>query len=144
MLDDCNLWCIVSLPGGVFTAAGAGVKTDLLFFTKGQPTEKIWYYDLSHLKIRKKIPLTSAHFEEFFKLLPNRSHSKYSWTIDITQRRVTAAQEAEPFKNKARATKQQAEQWKEKLTRLKKAKPLDKQAIENASKTVSAKSEVKE
>jgi len=27
LLDDCDLWCIVSLPGGVFTAAGAGVKT---------------------------------------------------------------------------------------------------------------------
>ena len=40
LLDDCDLWCIVSLPGGVFTAAGAGVKTNLLFFTKGKPTEK--------------------------------------------------------------------------------------------------------
>ena len=37
LLDDCDLWCVVSLPGGVFTAAGAGVKTNLLFFTKGQP-----------------------------------------------------------------------------------------------------------
>jgi type I restriction enzyme M protein len=41
---------VVSLPGGVFTAAGAGVKTNLLFFTKGQPTRKIWYYDLSDIK----------------------------------------------------------------------------------------------
>ena len=40
LLDDCDLWCIVSLPGGVFTAAGAGVKTNLLFFTKGGPTGK--------------------------------------------------------------------------------------------------------
>ena len=44
LLDDCELWCILSLPPGVFTAAGAGVKTNLLFFTKGQPTSKIWYY----------------------------------------------------------------------------------------------------
>jgi type I restriction enzyme M protein len=36
LLDDCDVWCIVSLPAGVFTAAGAGVKTNLLFFTKGQ------------------------------------------------------------------------------------------------------------
>jgi len=41
LLDDCDLWCIVSLPGGVFTAAGAGVKTNLLFFTKGQPTSSL-------------------------------------------------------------------------------------------------------
>src|SRR5450631_1312772 len=40
LLEECDLWCIVSLPGGVFTAAGAGVKTNLLFFTRGKPTEK--------------------------------------------------------------------------------------------------------
>jgi type I restriction enzyme M protein len=62
LLDECNLWCIISLPGGVFTAAGAGVKTNLLFFTKGQRTERIWYYDLSHAKIGKKSPMTLAHF----------------------------------------------------------------------------------
>ena len=32
LLDDCDLWCVVSLPGGVFSAAGSGVKTNLLFF----------------------------------------------------------------------------------------------------------------
>jgi type I restriction enzyme M protein len=62
LLDECNLWCVISLPGGVFTAAGAGVKTNLLFFTKGQKTERIWYYDLSHVKIGKKLPMTLAHF----------------------------------------------------------------------------------
>ena len=41
---------------------GAGVKTNLLFFTKGKKTEKIWYYDLSHVKVGKKSPLTLAHF----------------------------------------------------------------------------------
>ena len=34
LTDECDLWCILSLPGGVFSAAGAGVKTNLLFFTK--------------------------------------------------------------------------------------------------------------
>ena len=32
----------------------AGVKTNLLFFTKGRPTRKIWYYDLTDVKVRKK------------------------------------------------------------------------------------------
>ncbi|QPD02866.1 MAG: Restriction endonuclease subunit M [Candidatus Nitrospira kreftii] len=62
LFDECELWCIVSLPGGVFSAAGAGVKTNLLFFTKGTPTKKIWYYDLSHVKVGKKTPMTLAHF----------------------------------------------------------------------------------
>lgn len=62
LVDECDLWAIVSMPGGVFSTAGAGVKTNLLFFTKGRKTEKIWYYDLSQVKIGKKTPMTLAHF----------------------------------------------------------------------------------
>lgn len=62
LVDECDLWAIVSLPGGVFSTAGAGVKTNLMFFTKGKKTERIWYYDLSHVKVGKKTPLTLAHF----------------------------------------------------------------------------------
>lgn len=81
LLDECEMQAILSLPGGVFTAAGAGVKTNLLFFTKGRPTERIWYYDLSDIKVGKRTPLTQAHFEEFFKLLPSRADSDRSWTV---------------------------------------------------------------
>lgn len=81
LLDDCDLWAIVSLPGGAFVNAGAGVKTNLLFFTRGIPTEQIWYYDLSDIKVGKKTPLTSAHFEEFFRLLPQKAESERSWTV---------------------------------------------------------------
>ena len=62
LVDECELWAIISLPGGVFSTAGAGVKTNLLFFTKGKKTGNIWYYDLSHVKVGKKTPLTLAHF----------------------------------------------------------------------------------
>ena len=41
---------------------GAAVKTNLLFFTKGRRTTKIWYYDLTHVKVGKKSPMTLAHF----------------------------------------------------------------------------------
>lgn len=81
LLNECNVWCIVSLPPGVFTAAGAGVKTNLLFFTKGQQTQEIWYYDLSHIKVGKKTPLTVEHFSEFFQLLPTRAESERSWRV---------------------------------------------------------------
>jgi type I restriction enzyme M protein len=81
LLDDCDLWCIVSLPGGVFSAAGAGVKTDLLFFTKGRPTERIWYYDLSDVKVGKTNPMTLERFDDFFALLPERADSERSWTV---------------------------------------------------------------
>ncbi len=62
LVDECDLWAIISLPGGVFSTAGAGVKTNLLFFNKGKKTEKIWYYDLAHIKVGKKTPLTLGHF----------------------------------------------------------------------------------
>lgn len=81
LLDECDLYCIVSLPGGVFTQAGAGVKTNLMFFNKGEPTKETWYYDLSDVKVTKRKPLTLEHFEEFFKLLPTRADSENSWTV---------------------------------------------------------------
>ena len=62
LVDECNVWAIISMPGGVFSTAGAGVKTNLVFFTKGKKTEKIWYYDLSHVKVGKKTPMTLSHF----------------------------------------------------------------------------------
>lgn len=85
LLDDCEVWCIVSLPQGVFVTAGAGVKTNLLFFTKGKPTERIWYYDLSAVKVTKKRPLTLDKFEEFFRLLRERADSERSWTATREQ-----------------------------------------------------------
>ena len=44
LLAECNLHTIVRLPNGVF-APYTGIKTNLLFFTKGQPTQQIWYYE---------------------------------------------------------------------------------------------------
>jgi type I restriction enzyme M protein len=43
--------------------------------------EKIWYDDLSDIKVGKKSPLTLAHFDEFFRLLPARANSRCSWTV---------------------------------------------------------------
>ena len=85
LLNECNLWCIVSLPPKVFMNAGAASKTNLLFFTKGEPTKEIWYYDLSDLNIKKKQPLTLEQFEEFFKLLPERAISERSWRAPIEE-----------------------------------------------------------
>ena len=90
LLDECDLYCVVSLPAGVFTQAGAGVKTNLLFFDKDGPTEKTWYYDLSDIKVNKGNPLTASHFERFFELLPTRADSENSWMVarrDIEERK---------------------------------------------------------
>lgn len=81
LLDECDLWAIVSLPAGVFTSAGAGVKTNLLFFTKGGPTERVWYYDVSDVKVGKRTPFTLDKLADFLRLLPDRADSDRSWTV---------------------------------------------------------------
>jgi type I restriction enzyme M protein len=81
LLDETDLWCIVSLPPGVFSSAGAGVKTNLLFFTKGGPTERTWYFDLSDVKVTTKQPLTVDRFDELFALVASRADSPRSWTV---------------------------------------------------------------
>ena len=136
LLDECDLWCVVSLPGGVFNAAGAGVKTNLLFFTKGQPTAKIWYYDMADVKIRKKTPLTLTHFEEFFRLLPGRADSPLSWTVDMDERKRIASDEARPLKDQASAKSRQAAQLNERLKELKKAKPRKDKKITEAETAI--------
>ena len=86
LLNDCDLFCIISLPGGVFVNAGAGVKTDLLFFRKGKATEKVWYYDMTlgddfrPRKVNKGNPLEYKHFNDFlYRLkLPDDSPDKIS------------------------------------------------------------------
>jgi type I restriction enzyme M protein len=81
LLNENNVWTIVSLPPGVFVSAGAGVKTNLVFFTKGEQTEGIWYYDISDIKVNKKNPFTRKLLEDFFRLLPERADSERSWTV---------------------------------------------------------------
>ncbi|NJM13477.1 MAG: N-6 DNA methylase [Synechococcaceae cyanobacterium SM1_2_3] len=126
LLDDCDLWCIVSLPGGVFTAAGAGVKTNLLFFTKGQPTTRIWYYDLSALKVAKRQPLIfEEHFKDFIECLPERRISDRSWSVDFAARQRHAAETAAPFKVQAQQKTDEANIWKARLNDLKRQSPRD-------------------
>ena len=84
LLDECDLYCIVSLAPGVFTSAGSSVKSNLLFFNKGKQTERTWYYELTppdRERFTKTSPLTLPHFEEFFELLPERADSDRSWTV---------------------------------------------------------------
>ncbi len=130
LLNDCNLWCIVSLPEGLFVGAGASVKTDLLFFEKGRPTRSIWYYDMTDIKVRKKIPLTLKHFEDFFRLLPDRADSELSWTVDMDERKRLAAEESRPFKEEAQKKAREAVECKGK----EQTKALNKESKAAATK----------
>ena len=67
LLEECNLHAILDLPGGTFT--GAGVKTVVLFFDKGTPTKKIWYYQLNvGRNMGKTNPLNQKDMAEFVQM----------------------------------------------------------------------------
>ena len=65
LLEECNLHTVVRLPNGVFNPY-TGIKTNLLFFTKGQPTEHVWYYEHPYPEGVKSYNKTRPmRFEEF-------------------------------------------------------------------------------
>ena len=82
LLDECNLHTVLDLPSGVFT--GAGVKTVVLFFTKGEPTQKIWYYQIDK-HFTKTQPMTEADLVDFLAKPKTREDSEYSWSIDVSE-----------------------------------------------------------
>ena len=82
LLEECNLHTILDLPSGVFT--GAGVKTVVLFFQKGEPTQRVWYYQLDK-HFTKTQPLTEADLEDFLALQKTKADSENSWTLDVRE-----------------------------------------------------------
>ena len=81
LLETCNLHTVLDLPSGVFT--GAGVKTVVLFFTKGMPTEKVWYYQIDK-HFTKTNPMTEKDLEEFLALQKTKEESEHSWLLDVS------------------------------------------------------------
>ena len=82
LLESCNLHTILDCPGGTFQ--GAGVKTVVLFFEKGAPTHKVWYYQLDPGRnLGKTNPLNDADLAEFVQLQKTFADSGQSWTLDV-------------------------------------------------------------
>jgi type I restriction enzyme M protein len=82
LITDCNLYAILDLPGGTFT--GAGVKTIVLFFKKGEPTRKIWFYRLNlDRNLGKTNPLNERDLAEFVELQKTNADSANSWSINV-------------------------------------------------------------
>jgi len=81
LLESCNLHTVLDCPGGTFQ--GAGVKTVVLFFEKGAPTRKIWYYQLDPGRnLGKTYPLNDDDLTEFVKLQKTFIDSSKSWSVD--------------------------------------------------------------
>jgi type I restriction enzyme M protein len=81
LVESCNLYTVLDCPGGTFQ--GAGVKTVVLFFDKGAPTRKIWYYQLDPGRnLGKTNPLNDDDLAEFVKLQKTLADSPKSWSAD--------------------------------------------------------------
>lgn len=82
LLESCNLHTVLDCPGGTFQ--GAGVKTVVLFFEKGTPTRKVWFYQLDPGRnLGKTNPLNDDDLAEFVTLQATFADSPKSWSVDV-------------------------------------------------------------
>jgi len=83
LLETCNLHTILDMPGGTFL--GAGVKTVVLFFDKGEPTRNIWYYQFKpERNLGKTNPLNDDDLKEFVELQSEKPETEHSWNVKIS------------------------------------------------------------
>lgn len=86
LLTECNLHTIVRLPNGVFSPY-TGIKTNLLFFTKGQPTKEVWYYEHPYpagaKSYNKTKPIRIEEFEAEKTWWTNRVESERAWRVSF-------------------------------------------------------------
>lgn len=88
LLDECNLHTIVRLPNGVF-APYTGIKTNLLFLTKGEKTKDIWYYEHPYppgvKSYSKTKPIRIEEFEPEKKWWKKRKANEHAWKVSIAE-----------------------------------------------------------
>ncbi|MGO8901970.1 MAG: N-6 DNA methylase [Isosphaeraceae bacterium] len=88
LLDECNLHTIVRLPNGVFSPY-TGIKTNLLFFTKGEPTKTVWYYEHpyppGYKSYSKTKPIRIEEFAPEKKWWNKRKENEHAWKVPVEQ-----------------------------------------------------------
>lgn len=86
LLEDCNLHTIIRLPNSVFQPY-ASVATNLLFFTKGEPTKNIWYCEHTLPEGQKSYSKTKqiklSEFDSLKQWWQEREASEQAWQVSI-------------------------------------------------------------
>jgi type I restriction enzyme M protein len=86
LLEECNLHTIVRLPNGVFNPY-TSIKTNLLFFTKGEPTQEIWFYEHpyppGYKSYSKTKPIRIEEFEPEKAWWHNRVENEFAWKVPV-------------------------------------------------------------
>lgn len=136
LLTKCNLHTIVRLPNGVFSPY-TGIKTNLLFFSKGKPTETIWFYEHPYpdgvKSYNKTKPMRFAEFEPEIAWWGNeadgfstRVENERAWKVDFAALKADAESRAKPHQQKAEQLKQQASALNSEIKSLEKDTPEEK------------------
>ncbi len=90
LLTECNLHTVVRLPKGVF-APYTSIKTNVLFFEKGKPTEEVWYYEHpypeGYKSYSKTKPMRIEEFEPEKAWWDDRVENEFAWRVSIDQLR---------------------------------------------------------
>jgi len=82
LLENCNLHSVLDCPPKTFL--GAGVKTVVLFFSKGESTQKVWFYQLDPGRsLGKTNPLNDNDLKEFVALQKGFEDSDKSWSLNV-------------------------------------------------------------
>jgi type I restriction enzyme M protein len=88
LLRECNLHTIVRLPNGVF-APYTSIRTNVLFFTKGEPTKEIWYYEhpypAGYKSYSKTKPMRIEEFGPEKAWWADRVESEVAWRVTVEQ-----------------------------------------------------------
>ena len=84
LLESCNLHTILDLPSGTFQ--GAGVRTVVLFFEKGAPTRKVWFYQLNPGRnMGKTNALNDTDLVDFVEQQKTFASSSQSWSVEVAR-----------------------------------------------------------
>ncbi len=86
LLEDCNLHTLVRLPKGVFSPY-TGIQTNVLFFTKGEPTSEVWFYEHpyppGYKSYSKTKPMRIEEFDSEKAWWEDRKESEQAWRVPI-------------------------------------------------------------
>jgi type I restriction enzyme M protein len=100
LLKEFNLHTIVRLPDGVF-APYTDIPANLLFFTQGDQTEKIWFYEMTPPNGRKKYSKTNAiqneDFDDIRTWWSERTENDAAWCVDFQAILAAKKEETKPI-----------------------------------------------
>ena len=127
LLRDCNLHTIVRLPNGVFNPY-TSIRTNILFFTKGEPTETVWYYEhpypSGYKSYSKTKPMRIEEFEAEKQWWDNREETELAWQVSVEEIKANG------FNLDIKNPNVAAEDYKDPETLLKKYREAEAEAEE--------------